>query len=282
MTDIFLSYNREDQTSAKLFAEGFVAQGFDVWWDTTLRAGEAYDEVTEAALRSAKAVVVLWSTRSVVSRWVRAEATVALKNGTLVPCMIEPCDRPIMFELTQTAELGHWRGDPNDAAWRAFLADVRLFVENDRERDAPVATDTTAFMPHSAPQLPHARLRGLVVGAVASVVLALLGAMGTDAAPWGTRLLFWATVIMPGSLLGLGVSWAVQKWGGLSRHRWKEAAVVAVLVAVPHTFVVIVVSALMFSITTITVSTVIQFGLVVLLLSAVLTTINYSASPSAI
>jgi len=43
---IFLSYNREDQAIARRFAEAFEAEGFSVWWDTTLRAGEAYDEVT--------------------------------------------------------------------------------------------------------------------------------------------------------------------------------------------------------------------------------------------
>jgi hypothetical protein len=73
--DIFLSYNREDQATAQRFAERFEAAGMSVWWDVTLRSGEAYDEVTEEALRTAKAVVVLWSPRSVVSRWVRAEAT---------------------------------------------------------------------------------------------------------------------------------------------------------------------------------------------------------------
>ena len=41
------------------YADAFAAAGFDVWWDTALRSGEAYDEVTEAALRGAKAVVVL-------------------------------------------------------------------------------------------------------------------------------------------------------------------------------------------------------------------------------
>ena len=135
MPDIFLSYNREDQARAKVFAEAFAGQGFDVWWDATLKSGEAYDEVTENALRTAKAVVVLWSKKSVVSRWVRAEATLADRNKTLVPCMIEPCDRPIMFELTQTAELGHWQGDASDRAWLAFLGDVRRFVG----REAPVA-----------------------------------------------------------------------------------------------------------------------------------------------
>lgn len=138
MTDIFLSYNREDQVRARLFAQAFEAQGLTVWWDTALRSGEAYDEVTEAALRAAKAVVVLWSPRSVVSRWVRAEATIADRCKTLVPVMIEPCERPIMFELTQTAELSHWVGDAGDMAWQGFLNDVRGFVGKERQALVPM------------------------------------------------------------------------------------------------------------------------------------------------
>ena len=91
MPDIFLSYNREYQDRAKVFAEALIAQRFDVWWDVGLRTGEAYDQVTEKALKTAKAVIVLWSKKSVESRWVRAEATLADRNKTLVPCMIEPC-----------------------------------------------------------------------------------------------------------------------------------------------------------------------------------------------
>lgn len=135
--DIFLSYNREDQVVAARFAEAFAAEGLNVWWDTALRSGEAYDEVTEAALRAAKAVVVLWSPRSVLSRWVRAEATIADRCKTLVPVMIEPCERPIMFELTQTADLSHWSGDAADKAWQAFLADVRRFVGRHEEARGP-------------------------------------------------------------------------------------------------------------------------------------------------
>jgi TolB-like protein len=146
--DIFLSCNREDQARAKLFAEAFEAQGFQVWWDVGLRTGEAYDEVTETALRTAKAVVVLWSKKSVQSRWVRAEATLADRNKTLVPCMIKPCERPIMFELTQTAELGHWDGSPTDKAWAAFLAEVQRFVS--KGATAPAVAPAPA--PIVAPQ----------------------------------------------------------------------------------------------------------------------------------
>lgn len=136
MADIFLSYNREDQTVARRFAEAFGQCGFSVWWDTTLRVGEAYDEVTEAALRGAKAVVVLWSSRSVVSRWVRSEATLANRANTLVPVMIEPCDRPIMFELTQTANLMNWQGNTDDDVWCAFAEEVRQFIGDGGDSNA--------------------------------------------------------------------------------------------------------------------------------------------------
>jgi adenylate cyclase len=135
LPDIFLSYNREDQPRARLFADGFAAQGFDVWWDVGLQSGEAYDEVTEGALRSSKAVVVLWSKRSTASRWVKSEATLADRLGKLAPCMIEACERPIMFELVQTAELSHWRGETDDRAWLAFVADVKRLL--DRGTPAP-------------------------------------------------------------------------------------------------------------------------------------------------
>jgi TolB-like protein len=141
--DIFLSYNREDQAKARLFAEGFERAGFNVWWDVALQSGDDYDRATEHALRSAKAVVVLWSLKSVESRWVRTEATIALQNKTLVPVMIEPCQRPIMFELTQTAELSHWRGDASDSAWLAFVKDVQRFIQR--------ATSAVAGTAASAP-----------------------------------------------------------------------------------------------------------------------------------
>ncbi|MEQ1782458.1 MAG: TIR domain-containing protein [Hyphomonadaceae bacterium] len=184
MPDIFLSYNREDQARARLFADAFEAQGFDVWWDTALKSGEAYDEVTETALRTAKAVVVLWSPRSVVSRWVRAEATLADRNRTLVPCMIEPCERPIMFELVQTAELSHWRGEADDRAWLAFLADVTRFVNAERAA-APLSAAVPPPRPvamGAAPALavlPFANRSGLAedeafaVGMVEDIVAAL-------------------------------------------------------------------------------------------------------------
>ncbi|MBS0476343.1 MAG: toll/interleukin-1 receptor domain-containing protein, partial [Proteobacteria bacterium] len=118
MPEIFVSYNRQDQDHVRLFAEGLKAEGFDVWWDVTLRTGDAWDAVTEKALNDAEAVVVMWSQHSVNSRWVRSEAAVAQRNGTLVPVMMEHCTRPVMFELTQSADLSHWEGDRTAPQWQ--------------------------------------------------------------------------------------------------------------------------------------------------------------------
>ena len=157
MADVFISYAREDANTARRFADAFQAAGLSVWWDDALRSGEAFDEGIERALREAGAVVVLWSPRSVGSRWVRAEATQADRNRTLVPVMIEPCQRPLIFELTQTADLVHWTGTVDDKAWLALLADVRRLVESrsaPREVAANAALALASAGPSSHPPRP--------------------------------------------------------------------------------------------------------------------------------
>lgn len=163
MADVFLSYNRQDQQLAQLYADAMEREGLSVWWDQTLKSGEAYDHVTEAALRAAKAVVVLWSPRSIASRWVRSEATIADRNGTLLPVMTELCDRPVMFELIQTADLIHWRGEPGDQAWLQFVDEVRSLVGQEvTPRPKPVAPAPALPLPDkpSIAVLPFANLSG--------------------------------------------------------------------------------------------------------------------------
>ena len=128
--------------------------GFTVWWDASLHTGETFDEVIEQRLRDAKAVVVLWSPRSVASRWVRAEATLADRRNKLVPAIIEPCDRPIVFELTHTSDLAGWQGDRSNAEWRTFVDDLDRLVRARRGDDpAPVEcpSDACRAAPRGAP-----------------------------------------------------------------------------------------------------------------------------------
>jgi TolB-like protein len=174
--DVFISYNREDAAIARTYADALTGAGLAVWWDATLRSGEDYDAVTEKSLRTAKAVVVLWSPRSVNSRWVRAEATIADRGHTLMPVMIEPCDRPVMFELKQTVELTHWRGDLEDKAWLAFVADLRDKIGH--AQPEPVVPAVAAPVPAAAPAQDRA---GPVSAGRSTVAVLPVGCRGGDA-----------------------------------------------------------------------------------------------------
>ena len=152
--DIFISYSREERPAARHFAESFADEGFSVWWDAVLRSGETFDEVIEKELRAAKAVVVLWSPRSVASRWVRAEATLADRANKLVPVIIEACDRPIIFELTHAADLADWTGDTSDSRWQTLVSDLRRLVERDKESRARHRRAEPAAKPQAGSAAP--------------------------------------------------------------------------------------------------------------------------------
>ncbi|MEN0064817.1 MAG: toll/interleukin-1 receptor domain-containing protein [Myxococcota bacterium] len=174
MSDVFISYKSEDRERVAIIARGLEAEGFDVWWDSALRGGETYDEVIERELAAAKVVVVLWSPQSVGSRWVRSEATVGDRQGKLVPATIEPCRRPLAFELAHTSTLDHWRGDPNDPHWRRFVDDVRARRDGKAPKRGGVKTQTRPqrTKPPSSPFWPLAALLGGGVLFVAISVVA--------------------------------------------------------------------------------------------------------------
>ena len=156
MADVFISYSRTDEEIAGKFASALKASGLDVWWDQQLRSGETYDETTERALTTAGAVIVLWSPRSVKSRWVRSEAAVADRSGSLMPAMIEPCDRPVMFELTQAADLCTWNGELDHHCWQSFLKDIRERLSARGGAAPSSAPEETAASPVAS--LPAKRL----------------------------------------------------------------------------------------------------------------------------
>lgn len=153
--DIFISYSREDRPAAKYFAETLAEEGFSVWWDAALHSGESFDQVIERELRSAAAVIVLWSPRSVDSRWVRAEATLADRHGKLVPITIENCERPIIFELTHTNDLSDWVGDRSDPRWKGLVKDVARLVGERKGEAPPTATPPASAKKELEPAMPN-------------------------------------------------------------------------------------------------------------------------------
>jgi tetratricopeptide (TPR) repeat protein len=116
MTDIFISYAREDAVRADRLAAALVAAGYSVWWDKNLTAGERYSEETEGYLHRARAVLVLWSDASIASGWVRDEAGVGRDAGKLVPVTFDGVEPPIGFRQVQALAVDDRSGEfPKDA-----------------------------------------------------------------------------------------------------------------------------------------------------------------------
>jgi TIR domain len=124
MSDIFISYKREEQPVARKLANALESEGWTVWWDPKLRAGEHFDDVIEKALNEAKCVIVLWSERSVQSRYVRDEATYALEKDKLVPVAIENVDLPFRFRGVETLRLLDWDGSKDSSDFRRLVEDI--------------------------------------------------------------------------------------------------------------------------------------------------------------
>lgn len=124
MSDVFISYAREDLALAKKLALEFQEQGWSVWWDHTLLGGEEFGRVIEEELRQAACVVVLWSKTSVERPWVRSEADRALERRVLVPVLVERVTLPMPFDQIHTVPLEGWQGGADHEGLQKLLESV--------------------------------------------------------------------------------------------------------------------------------------------------------------
>lgn len=129
MTDVFISYKREEREGARRVAEALTTHGFGVWWDADILPGEQYRAVTLQILQSCRAAIVIWSPKSIQSSWVLDEATRAMDRGVLVPVQLEAIPAyPLGFGQLHTHDCTNWDGDPNHPAFAPVVAAVRRLV----------------------------------------------------------------------------------------------------------------------------------------------------------
>ena len=129
MSDVFISYAREDRDKAKALAELFQQQGWSVWWDRNIPPGRSFDDVIEEALGAAKCVVVLWSKNSASSDWVKGEAAEALQRKILLPVRIDSANVPLEFRRLETVDLSDWKGDAGHPELGGFLEAVAANIK---------------------------------------------------------------------------------------------------------------------------------------------------------
>ncbi len=169
MTQLFISYARENRDTAERLASALGALGVDVWWDRELPGGSEFSEVIEQQLGEARVVIVLWSELSVRSSFVRDESMRALEAGKLLPVRIEPVVPPLGFGQIHALDLLDWGGAADDPAFIDVANELR------KRLGQPTA-------PRPALRLPWPRWqRQAVIGATAVLLVALVGFFGWNA-----------------------------------------------------------------------------------------------------
>jgi TolB-like protein len=127
MSDVFVSYKAEDRGRIRPLVQCLQSNGYSVWWDEQIGAGDAWRETIERELDAARCVVVIWSKRSVgpEGAFVREEATRAQRRGVYLPVLIDAVNPPLGFGEKQATSLRSWKGDCADSKYQAVLSGVR-------------------------------------------------------------------------------------------------------------------------------------------------------------
>jgi hypothetical protein len=154
MSDVFISYKREDEERVAVLQRALRDLNVDVWWDKEIAGGDKWRQRILTELESSKCVLVLWSSASTGpgAEFVIDEANRARQRGTLLQVRIEDVDLPLGFGEHQALELFAWNGDVTDPRFKDVVASIKALIER---RPIP-------------PPSPHRRKR--VVGAASTIV----------------------------------------------------------------------------------------------------------------
>ena len=166
MADVFVSYARSDKARVAPLVAAIEAQGWSVWWDPAIDAGQQFDDQIEAELKAAKAVLVVWTPTSAASRWVRGEAREAADRGTLVPVRFDGASLPMDVRAIHTTELDGWGEDTASAQFQSLLRALTAMIARQGGALASLAASPTAAADSAAAArlaicvLPFANMSG--------------------------------------------------------------------------------------------------------------------------
>jgi TIR domain-containing protein len=156
MADIFFSYASQDKHRIKVVVDSLEGQGWTVWWDRDIPPGSRFDQVIEEELDAAKCIIVAWSEHSVVSEWVKNEASAALERGLLVPILIDDVRIPLAFRRIQAAHLANWKGESEHEELGLLFRTIDGIIrgtQGDRVSD-PAMEEIPAKSPHIEAIIP--------------------------------------------------------------------------------------------------------------------------------
>ena len=186
MADIFISYAREDAAKVERLIPLLSAAGYSVWWDSNLTSGARYLKETEAELKSAKAVLVIWSQVSLDSHWVADEAAVGRDENRLAAISFDGSMPPLGFRQFQVTDFSNWKGKAQEPPFTNLIGALERLIGSSGAMPPPAATPVRNFISRRT-----SIIGGLSAAGVAVIAAAAMFAMNqTSGAPTTQRIAF--------------------------------------------------------------------------------------------
>ena len=173
--DIFVSYAHQDRERVQVLVSALAAEGWQVFWDRTIPAGETWRSYIGAPLGAVPVVIVCWSKDSVASDWVEQEADAAAKRKVLVPVLIDHVEPPLGLRHVHMADLVDWMAAGGGKLPEALRTGVLRKLRSTPE--SPAATPPPASKPAPAQRASTSRFKW---AAVAATIAALAGGLAAS------------------------------------------------------------------------------------------------------
>jgi len=137
MSQIFISYKKEDREHTVRLASVLEANGHIVWWDNELTPGRSFRDEIQSALDNCDIAIVIWTPRSIYSEFVKDEAARGQRGKKLLPVMIRrgsmgnvmDLELPLGFGQIQTLDLTHWEGSEDEPQIVKLLDSIQVLED---------------------------------------------------------------------------------------------------------------------------------------------------------
>jgi len=148
VADIFISYARPERTEAECVKAALEREGLSVFLDIDgLDGGDDFSSKLDREVKSAGAVVGLWSPTSLSHQWVKTECDIGKRRGVLIPVAIKTfkdIEVPAIFWNIHFIDLTACVHDLNHPNWQALHRSVARTLDRRDETSQSQAVQPRA------------------------------------------------------------------------------------------------------------------------------------------
>ncbi|MCA9469771.1 MAG: SUMF1/EgtB/PvdO family nonheme iron enzyme, partial [Nitrospira sp.] len=123
--DIYVSAAQVDERRVRPILKGLQAEGWTVWSERNVLAGDHWRKEIEQAIEAAKVHLVVLTADSLASRYVMEEVEFGIARGHVIPVILDRMAIPEILLDRQVVDLRDWTGNRKDGDWLRLIERLR-------------------------------------------------------------------------------------------------------------------------------------------------------------